>query len=136
MKRPAIITPDPWLGLQALTRARIALGRAGVSLPTREVLRFGVAHAQARDAVHQPLDVTRLRAELADAGFASVAVRSQAVDRGMYLCRPDRGRLLAPESLALLNTEGARLWAPRPRLAVVLAHGFQTLSWSLSALAG
>lgn len=134
MKKPAIITPDPWLGLQALTRARIALGRAGVSLPTREVLRFGVAHAQARDAVHQPLDVTRLRAELADAGFASLAVRSQAVDRGMYLCRPDRGRLLAPESLALLLQEGGRLWAPAPRLAVVLADGLSSLATATHAL--
>ena len=35
MGKPAILTPDPWLRLQGLTRARVALGRAGVSLPTR-----------------------------------------------------------------------------------------------------
>jgi acyl-coenzyme A thioesterase PaaI-like protein len=34
MGKPAILTPDPWLRLQGLTRARVALGRAGVSLPT------------------------------------------------------------------------------------------------------
>ena len=47
---------DPWARLARLTPARIGLGRAGSGLPTREVLRFGLAHAQARDAVHTPLD--------------------------------------------------------------------------------
>jgi len=128
MGKPAILTPDPWLRLQGLTRARVALGRAGVSLPTREVLRFGTAHAQARDAVHQALDVVTLQADLADAGFTSLTVHSQAADRGMYLRRPDMGRRLAPGSLALLGEQGRRLWSPHPPLAVVLADGLSSLA--------
>jgi len=128
MGKPAILTPDPWLRLQGLTRARVALGRAGVSLPTREVLRFGTAHAQARDAVHQALDVATLQADLADAGFTSLTVHSQAADRGMYLRRPDMGRRLAPGSLALLGEQGRRLWSPHPPLAVVLADGLSSLA--------
>ena len=55
---------DPWTALRRHTPARISLGRAGTSLPTAEVLRFAAAHALARDAVHLPLDVAALLADL------------------------------------------------------------------------
>ena len=84
---------DPWAALRASTPARIALGRAGASLPTREVLGFGLAHAKARDAVHDALDVDKLLRELRD--HNPVSVRSAAGDRATYLTRPDLGRKLA-----------------------------------------
>lgn len=85
---------DPWLRLGRRTPARIAIGRAGVSLPTREVLSFGLAHARARDAVHMPFDRAMLAAGLGDLGQRSILVRSLASDRSVYLARPDWGRRL------------------------------------------
>ncbi|MBL8305526.1 MAG: ethanolamine ammonia-lyase subunit EutC [Rubrivivax sp.] len=99
--------PDPWDGLRSFTAARIALGRSGVSLPTAEWLRFGVAHAQARDAVHLPLDAAALLHDLAAHGFEALPADSAAGDRATYLRRPDLGRRLSPESAARLATAAA-----------------------------
>ena len=83
------MTENPWTQLRELTAARIALGRAGHSLPTRELLAFQLAHARARDAVHHSLDV---------GAFEGIVLRSAARDRATYLRRPDLGRRLDPES--------------------------------------
>lgn len=96
------VTPDPWHALRAHTPARVALGRSGVSLPTQELLRFGSAHAMARDAVHLPLDTTTLRAQLEDDGWPTLCLHSAAPDRATYLLRPDLGRRLSEASTALL----------------------------------
>ena len=111
--------PDPWQALRAFTPARIALGRAGVSLPTRAHLEFQLAHARARDAVHDGLDVARLQADLRVAGLESVAVRSAAPDRATYLQRPDLGRRLEDAARARL----AGLTAGRVDAALVVADG-------------
>lgn len=94
---------DPWAWLAARTPARIAIGRTGASLPTREVLSFALAHARARDAVHARVDWPRLAARLGSLGLACVEVASQAPDRALYLARPDLGRRLDAVSAARLD---------------------------------
>jgi ethanolamine ammonia-lyase small subunit len=96
--------PDPWTELRTHTHARIALGRSGASLPTGELLRFGAAHAQARDAVHLPFDARTIQQNLMAHGFETIEVESAAVDRATYLRRPDFGRRLSARSRALLNS--------------------------------
>ncbi len=83
---------DPWTQLRELTSARIALGRAGHSLPTRELLAFQLAHARARDAVGRALDPSTF------AGLRPLLLHSAARDRVIYLRRPDLGRRLDVES--------------------------------------
>jgi len=116
---PAPGTPDPWQALRAFTPARIALGRAGTSLPTRAHLEFQLAHARARDAVHDSLDVARLQNHLRAVGIESVAVRSAAPDRATYLQRPDLGRRVDDDARARL----AQSAAGKVDAAIVVADG-------------
>jgi len=96
---------DPWQQLKRFTRARIALGRVGSSLPTKEVLEFGLAHAMARDAVHLALDVDALANDLTAQGHTVLKVHSKATDRASYLLRPDYGRKLNAESVQQLESQ-------------------------------
>lgn len=117
---------DPWANLRRFTPARIALGRTGVSLPTREVLGFTLAHAQARDAIHLPLDVDLLAAQLqADGWPAPLRLHSRAHDRHEYLLRPDLGRRLNEASVATL--QAWRADNPTPDLALVVGDGLSAL---------
>ena len=110
--------PDPWARLAPLTPARIALGRAGGALPTREVLNLALAHAQARDAVHAVLDTDRLAASIGDLGLTALTVTSAAPSREVYLRRPDLGRRLSPDSRPILS-----LPATAFDLALIVADG-------------
>lgn len=129
MKDINLIQHNPWENLRAHTSARIALGRVGCSLPTREVLKFGLAHAQARDAVHRPLDFTELKHQLHAAGFRALKVRSNAEDRQAYLLRPDQGRHLHSDCQLQLQHE-----LPAPELAIVLADGLSAVAVQRHAL--
>jgi ethanolamine ammonia-lyase small subunit len=96
------VSSDPWRELKRFTQARIALGRTGTSMPTKEVLDFSLAHAMARDAVHLALDADALEAGIQAQGFATIQVHSRAPDRASYLLRPDWGRSLDEASLSKL----------------------------------
>ncbi|GLC93091.1 ethanolamine ammonia-lyase light chain [Cupriavidus sp. TA19] len=134
---PAANTPDshdadPWQRLRQFTRARIALGRTGHSQTTDAVLAFGLAHAQARDAVHLPLDLDAMSKVLLQAGLDHVLVHSAAPDRTHYLRRPDLGRRLDDGSRQ-------RLAAARPQQApdvvFVIADGLSALAAQTHAVA-
>ncbi len=94
---------DPWQQLKSFTRARIAIGRVGSSLPTKEVLDFGLSHAMARDAVHLALDMEALERDIQQHDFTTMRVKSMASDRATYLLRPDMGRRLHEHSLLQLQ---------------------------------
>lgn len=107
--------------LRSLTPARVALGRSGASLPLREVLRFGLAHAQARDAVHEPFRPDEVEAGLKGLGLETLRVASAAETRADYLRRPDHGRMLSPDSSdALAGHRGSF------DLALVVADGLSS----------
>jgi ethanolamine ammonia-lyase small subunit len=113
--------PDGWLALRRWTSARVAIGRAGGSLPTAEVLGFAAAHALARDAVAAELDVSALTRDLAPLGLPVVSLATAAADRRSYLLRPDLGRTLdTPSRDALAALPDA---AKGRDLALLVADG-------------
>lgn len=110
-----------WAQLAELTPARVALGRSGASLPTREVLRFGLAHAQARDAVHEPFRAGDIARDLEALSLETIAAESAARTRQDYLRRPDLGRGLSPESRVVLAARHGAF-----DLAIVVADGLSS----------
>lgn len=134
---------NPWSLLNKYTDARIGLGRTGVSIPTDKLLAFQLAHAQAQDAVHLPLDVQYLTNEfnnmsiamslmgdsddsdLLQKGCPLLRLYSQSTDRNRYLQRPDLGRRLDKPSAELLhNTTNHKAYD----LAIVIVDGLSSLA--------
>lgn len=109
---------EVWAGLRRLTPARIGLKRYGASLATDPLLEFQLAHARARDAVHEPLDIQRLASDLAALELPVIDIVSEAGSRERYLMRPDLGRRLAPEVQATLAQHGGGF-----DIAIVIADG-------------
>ena len=120
------VVSNPWSALRRLTPAHVGLGRAGVSVPTSPQLAFQLAHARARDAVHEPMDVARVRASLDSLGLAHVALRSAAGDRATYLQRPDLGRQLDEASQRALDTLGLPYRADCFDLAIAIVDGLSS----------
>jgi ethanolamine ammonia-lyase small subunit len=121
-------TDRAWARLRRLTAARIGLARSGASLATAPLLEFKLAHARARDAVHEPLDQARLIADLEGLGLPARAAVSAAADRQTYLMRPDRGRRLAGDSEAALKKDTAHY-----DVAIVICDGLSARAVQMHA---
>src|SRR4029077_4923106 len=98
--------PEIVRAIRARTPARILVGRAGASYRTAAQLDLREAHAAARDAVRDELDL--------NAAFGAEFVkrwelreyRTRARDKDEYLLRPDLGRQFDDESRARLLADG------------------------------
>ncbi|WP_289107700.1 ethanolamine ammonia-lyase subunit EutC [uncultured Pseudoalteromonas sp.] len=130
------VVENPWSDLRRFTDARIGLGRAGISLPTAEMLAFQLSHAQARDAVNFPLDISEMAKTLSAIDALSevekpLSVQSEAVDRVTYLQRPDLGRKLNQAGrTTLLSTMQNRQSSTQAQydLAIVVVDGLSSLA--------
>jgi ethanolamine ammonia-lyase small subunit len=133
------VTENSWHLLREFTAARISLGRSGVSIPTSEMLAFQLAHAQARDAVHTPLDFEDLQQQLGELttqfpkliSSKPIALHSQATDRTEYLQRPDLGRSLESQSVKKLQKVASQYIY---NLAIVVADGLSATAIYQNAL--
>ncbi|MCB5161166.1 ethanolamine ammonia-lyase subunit EutC [Marinomonas algarum] len=125
------VTENAWHTLNAFTDARVGLGRSGVSVPTKHLLPFQLAHAQAIDAVHAQLNINELAHTLSEQPWAPAGkpfqLHSLAVDRATYLQRPDYGRRLNNESAHQLDAHRANSTQAYD-LAIVVVDGLSSLA--------
>jgi ethanolamine ammonia-lyase small subunit len=116
--------------LRDLTPARVGLGRAGASMPTKALLEFTLDHARARDAVHAAFDIPALISGLGNLGLAAFDVSSRARNRKDYLGRPDLGRTLDPASQHLLASHNGSSC----QLAIVIGDGLSSTAVKVHAI--
>ncbi len=121
---------NSWEKLKDFTDARIALGRTGGSLKTQELLAFRKDHALAKDAVWTPLDFTLLENELENMNLDFLRLGSEASDRETYIRRPDLGRKLSQESIAIIKNSN-----PSPAdISILIADGLSANAISTHAI--
>ena len=98
VSKSSFLQIDPWENLRSLSKARIALGNTGGSLPTKEVLSFQEDHAFTKDAIYSDLKIEKLKAKLQEFGLPVYQFETKVSDRKEYLKRPDLGKKLAENS--------------------------------------
>jgi ethanolamine ammonia-lyase small subunit len=125
-----VIKPtDLLVGMREFTAARIAIGRAGTSIPLKQSLDFKLAHAHARDAVYSELDVTALTDDLKQFQLPILHVHSQAGYREQYLQRPDLGRKLSDISKIQLQNHTQPV-----DIAIIIADGLSATAINTNAV--
>lgn len=130
VRNDSAVTPARWQSLQRFTDARIALGRAGHSLPTAAHLTFQLDHAKARDAVHLAFNAQDIANDVQALSLDAFVLHSAATDRATYLQRPDLGRRLDDPSRHKLLAWHAQHKPQSARfdLAFVVADGLSALA--------
>jgi len=132
-----LVIENPWASLRRYTDARIGLGRAGVSVPTKHLLAFQLAHAKAQDAVHKALDVAtlveRLKHQTWYPSSGPINLHSRAEDRTQYLQRPDYGRRLDDRSSKVLR-DYRNATDSHYDLAIAIVDGLSALAIETNAV--
>jgi ethanolamine ammonia-lyase small subunit len=130
---------EPWQHLRQFTQARIAQGRSGHAQTTAALLDFQLAHAQARDAVHQPWDIDAFEASITALNLQPLRLSTKVLDRMHYLKRPDAGRVLADTSreailsLAVEESDMVLIFSNGLSSIAMQSHGLALLTAILDA---
>src|ERR1700730_7478201 len=133
--------------IRARTPARLMVGRAGAAYRTSTQMDLREAHAAARDAVCEELDLERDFDATCTNQWSLFEMCTQAIDKDQYLLRPDLGRRFSPETRAQISKhcstgndlqiiigDGLSVAAVRtqaPPLLRLLDEGARAREWSL-----
>jgi ethanolamine ammonia-lyase small subunit len=139
--------PDLLRQIRARTPARLLVGRAGAGYRTGTQLDLRDAHAAARDAVRDELDLNAAFGVEFVKRWGLREFRTRARDKDEYLSRPDLGRQFDDESCARLVEGGARgseiqiaigdglsvaaVAEQVPQVLPLLVDGAKTRGWNL-----
>jgi ethanolamine ammonia-lyase small subunit len=124
------IKKDTWNFLKKQTNARIALGRAGHSIPTQELLNFSMAHALAKDAIYKEMEIEKIQKILKYNCFQSYVVQSNVTHKKEYLMNPILGRQLHKKSFELLHN----LNLNKGYVTIIFADGLSANAVNINAL--
>lgn len=108
--------PQVLAELRRATGARVGVGRAGARPRTTSLLRFLADHSRSKDTVLKEISADWV----ARAGLFEV--QSQIGDKDEYLTRPDKGRLLSPAGIEILQ-QRAKM---NSQVQVVVSDGLST----------
>ena len=100
--------PDLIQGIRARTPARVLAGRSGAAYRTATQLDLREAHAAARDAVRDELDLNAAFGVDFVQRWDLIEFHTRARNKDEYLLRPDLGRQFDDESRARLLASDAR----------------------------
>lgn len=88
---------EAYAELKSYAPCRLAIGRAGGRHKTDPLLQFRAAHSAAQDAVFSDVDQ-----DFVD-GMGFFTVQTQCENKDVYLTRPDLGRKLSDEAVAVIK---------------------------------
>ena len=88
---------DAYYDLKQYAPARLGIGKAGARYKTLPVLEFRAAPSAAQDAVFSPMDLEFVEK------LNLFVVRTMCTSKDEYLTRPDLGRKLTPEGVAMIK---------------------------------
>ncbi len=108
--------PDVLQGFKNNTAARVGSGRAGVRPRTLSLIRFLADHSRSKDTVLKEIPVEWVEQQ------GLLEVQSEVKDKDQYLTRPDMGRVLNAESIALIKEKCVQ----QPDVQVIISDGLST----------
>lgn len=108
--------PEVMAELRKSTEARVGCGRTGPRPRTLALLRFLADHSRSKDTVLKEIP----KAWIEKTGL--LEIRTEITDKDVYLTRPDKGRRLSEEAIAVIKEKCKK----NPQVQVVISDGLST----------
>ena len=120
---PSAENKDAYLNYKKSTPARVGIWRAGPRYTTQTMLRFRADHAVAQDAVFTDVSDETIEKH----GW--LKLQTAVKDKDEYLTRPDLGRIIDEESIALLKAKAKA----SPKVQIYISDGLSSTAIEANA---